>query len=147
MTDSPEMPRVLALVFAGLVAVGAARAEGTGTLTVNAAGFKHARGPGVAKLFAQGDNVMGAARWQRVVSIEAGAAAFSFDGLPDGRYAVVLFHDENDNLAIDHGLLGPSEPLGFSGGFGLSLLSGRPNFEQLKFDFKAPAQLLEVSVR
>ena len=79
--------------------------------------------------------------------IDRGAAVFRFKGLLAGRYAAVVFHDENDNGVIDHGLLGPSEPLGFSGGFVLSLVSGRPDFERLKFDFKPPAQTLELQVR
>ncbi len=40
-----------------------------------------------------------------------------------------------------------TESLGFSGGLVPSLLSGRLDFERLKFDFYPPAQLLEVTVR
>lgn len=119
----------------------------TSVLNIHATGFKHARGHAVAKLFAPGDKVLGPGRWQLVTSIEGGGAVFRFEGLPAGRYAAVVFHDENENLVIDHGLFGPSEPLGFSGGFVLSLVSGRPDFERLKFEFKPPAQTVEVRVR
>ena len=119
----------------------------TGELTIHASGFTHARGHAVAKVFAPGDNVLKPGRWQMVAAIEGGTAVFNFSALPAGRYAVVVFHDQNDNLEIDHGLLGPSEPLGFSGGFALSLLSGRPDFERLQFEFKPPAQALEVKVK
>ena len=116
-------------------------------MTVHAAGFAHARGHAVAKLFAPGDDVRRAGRWQVVMVIEGGAATFCFAALPAGRYAVVVFHDQNDNLVIDYGLLGPSEPLGFSGGFVLSPLSGRPDFERLQFEFKPSVQALNVKVR
>jgi uncharacterized protein (DUF2141 family) len=114
---------------------------------VRASGFAHARGHAVAKLFAPGDNVLVAGRWQVIAPIENGFAEFDFSQLPAGSYAVVVFHDENDNAQIDHGLLGPSEPLGFSGGFYLSLFSGLPNFERLKFSSQAPEQTLQVRVR
>ena len=130
-------------------APGPAMAEGSdrGTLTLKASGFAHAGGRAVAKLFIAGDGVLGAGRWQQSAAIERGTAVFRFEDLEARTYAAVVFHDENGNGLIDHGLLGPSEPLGFSGGFVLSLLSGRPDFERLKFDFKPPSQELDVSVR
>jgi uncharacterized protein (DUF2141 family) len=128
---------------------GAATVEGChrGTLTLHASGFAHVGGLAVARLYVAGDNVLGPGRWQHSAAIERGAADFRFEGLAAGAYAVVVFHDENGNGAIDHGLLGPSEPLGFSGGFVLGLLSGRPDFERLKFDFKPPAQELDIRLR
>jgi len=139
----------LALTFCGpgISAVAAADGQNVGDLEIHVTGFAHARGHAVAKLFAPGDNVLGPGRWQVGMPVDGGAAVFRFKRLPAGRYAAVVFHDENDNGAIDHGLLGPSEPLAFSGGFMLSLVSGRPDFEQLKFDFKPPMQLLELQVR
>lgn len=138
-----------ALAWAIGNAPGAAMADASdaGTLTLQANGFTHAGGRAVAKLFSAGDNVLGAGRWQQSEVIDRGAAAFRFEGLAAGAYAAMVFHDENGNGVVDHGLLGPSEPLGFSGGFVLSLLLGRPDFERLKFDFKPPTQQLEVRVR
>jgi uncharacterized protein (DUF2141 family) len=101
----------------------------------------------MAKLFAPGDRVLGPGRWQRTAPIEAGGATFRFERLAAGEYAAVVFHDENENGEIDHGLFGPSEPLGFSGGFVLSLLSGRPDFDRLRFEFTPPEQTLELRVR
>lgn len=137
----------LALAFGGAGISAAADGLNIGDLTIHVTGFAHARGHAVAKLFVPGDNVLGPGRWQVGMPIDGGAAVFRFKGLLAGRYATVVFHDENDNGVIDHGLLGPSEPLGFSGGFVLSLVSGRPDFERLKFDFKPPAQTLELQVR
>lgn len=80
-------------------------------------------------------------------SVKDGRAIFAFPPLPAGSYALVVFHDQNDNMKIDHGFTGPSEPLGFSGDFKISLFSGRPTFDELKFDFKGIATTLEVTVR
>lgn len=142
-------PLTLMLACGGAALTAAAPADGpaTGELTIHAIGFANARGHAVAKLFARGDDVLEPGRWQLAETIDGGAAVFHFPALPAGRYALVVFHDQNDNLALDHGLLGPSEPLGFSGGFVLSLFSGRPDFERLQFEFKPPAQALQVSVK
>lgn len=139
----------LMLACGGAALTAAAPADGppTGELTIHASGFANARGHAVARLFVPGDDVLKPGRWQRAETIDGGAAVFRFPALPAGRYALVVFHDQNDNLALDHGLLGPTEPLGFSGGFELSLFSGRPDFERLQFEFRPPAQALRVSVK
>jgi len=117
------------------------------TLEVHAVGFRHARGHAEAKLYREGENVLGPA-WRRTrAEVHDGAAVLAFDGLPPGRYAVVVFHDENDNQTIDHNLFRlPAEPLGFSNGFALSLLSGKPTFEKLAFRL-AESERIEVPVR
>lgn len=135
------------LAFGATDISAATDASNSGDLTLHVTGFAHARGHAVAKLYAPGDNVLGAGHWQVRAPIDANTAVLRFEGLPPGSYAAAVFHDENDNGVIDHGLLGPSEPIGCSGGFVLSLLSGRPNFERLKFDFNPPTQTLELQVR
>lgn len=116
-------------------------------LTVQASGFALSGGHAIAKLFQPGDNILGKGRWQSTTRIANGRAQFQFRHLPAGSYAVVVFHDENDNGTIDHGPLGPSEPLGFSNGFTLGLISGLPTFEKLQFPFNGSAQTLNVTVR
>ncbi len=142
---SAMLASVLAFGASGISA--GTYAPNIGALTLHVTGFADARGHAVAKLYAPGDNVLGAGRWQVRTPIGANSAVLRFEGLPAGRYAAVVFHDENDNGVIDHGLLGPAEPIGFSGGFVLNLLSGRPDFERLKFEFKPPAQTLELQLR
>ncbi|MDP2313691.1 MAG: DUF2141 domain-containing protein [Pseudomonadota bacterium] len=110
------------------------------SLVVRVSGFKHAGGRAIAKLYRPGDNVLakeGSAMAR--VEIRDGVAECAFFGLPEGPYAVVAFHDENDNGVVDHRLGLPSEPIGFSNGFRLSLLSGRPTFEKLRFELRRPS--------
>lgn len=118
-----------------------------GTLTIEASGFQNASGRAVVNLFAPGDNVMAAGRWQVSAPIVQGVATLHFDKLPASRYAAVLFHDENGNGVLDHGLLGPSEPLVYSGGFTMGLFSGLPSFDKLQFEFQPPAQRLVLRLR
>ncbi len=138
----------LTLAIGGCLAEpAAAQNPSAGDLINHATGFKDQRGHAIAKLFVPGDNVLGPGRWRFAASIEGQSANFHVPALPGGRYAVVVFHDQNDSGTIAHGLFGPSEPIGFSGGFALSLTSGRPTFEKLQFEFTPPKQTLEVSMR
>ncbi len=104
-------------------------------LKVRVRGFKHARGHAIARLYQEGENVLAKTSFRRAqASIHDGQAVCEFSELPAGAYALVVFHDENDNGQVDHKLGRPVEPLGFSNGFTLSLLSGLPTFEKLRFE-------------
>lgn len=75
-------------------------------------------------------------------------AQLVFQNLKYGKYAVTVFHDENDNGTLDHNLLRmPAEPLGFSNGFQLGLFSGLPNFEKLQIVFGPGADTIGITVR
>ena len=53
-----------------------------------------------------------AAQWR---AARSGALEFVFTGLPAGRFAIAVFHDENGNDALDTNLLGiPKEGYAFS---------------------------------
>ena len=69
------------------------------------------------------------------VSISDRQAKVVFKDLPKGRYAVNIFHDENNNRKIDKGLFLPKEGIGLS------------NFKTIDFfhlpDFKKASFLLD----
>jgi uncharacterized protein (DUF2141 family) len=63
----------------------------------------------------------GDAGWPRGTPVQqarvsaAGKAVLVYRGLPAGRYAVSVFHDENGNARLDANVMGiPSERYGFS---------------------------------
>ncbi|HMV36538.1 MAG TPA: DUF2141 domain-containing protein [Turneriella sp.] len=58
-----------------------------------------------------------------------------FKGLPPGRYAVHILHDENSNGKIDKGFVLPVEGVGLSN-FESIGLANRPNFSKASFDLK-----------
>ena len=116
-------------------------------LAVIASGFRHSRGHAEAKLFRPGENVLGVPFRRARVVPQVGQARFQFPDLPLGDYALVVFHDENDNGKIDHNFLGlPAEPLGFSNGFSPGLFAGMPSFEKLKFAFRADGEKQRIRV-
>ncbi len=69
------------------------------------------------------------------VKIEGKETKVLFSNLPKGRYAVNVFHDENNNHKIDKGFILPKEGVGLS------------NFETVNFfnlpDFQKASFLLE----
>ena len=137
---------------AGVIAVAApifAWAEPPqGDLVIHARGFAHERGQAIANLFREGQGVFGKPAARVAAAVHQSRAEMIFPRLPYGTYAVIVFHDENGNNEVDHNVLGlPAEPLGFSNGFSLSLFSGKPSFEKLRFAFTPGAKPLEITVK
>lgn len=139
------------IAFTTLVFCGAAlAADPSGTLSIQVRGFTHERGHAIANLFREGDDVLKPDKaYQRVqAEIHDGKATINFPDLAYGKYAVSVFHDENGNGTLDHNVLRfPAEPLGFSNQFRLSLFSGMPSFEKLKFSFSMDKVVEEVTVK
>lgn len=116
-------------------------------LRIEATGFDDASGNAIAKLFLPGQNVRQHGHLEIKAIIKDGKAFLTFPALAPGDYAVVVFHDSNDNGEMDHNLIGlPKEQLGFSGGFKMSLSSGLPTFDKLKFAHGASDQIIAIRV-
>lgn len=123
------------------------RAQDSGALNVEASGFNTESGHAIAKLFLPGQNVRQRGNFEVKANIRGGKASLAFPALPPGDYAVVVFHDANDNGIIDHNLIGiPNEELGFSNAFKLSWPSGLPTFNKLRFAHSESAQTITIRV-
>ena len=124
-----------------------AQAQPWGALQLEDTGFKDGSGHAIAKLFLPGQNVRDRGHLEVKADIRDGKASLAFPALPPGDYAVVVFHDANDNDVIDHSLIGiPREVLGFSNGFALSWSSGLPTFDKLRFAHGDVVQTIDVRV-
>ena len=76
-----------------------------------------------------------------------GNSEFLFEDLTPGRYALIVYHDENGNGAFDRTLIGlPAEGLGFSNGAWIDLF-GAPSFEDAAIELKDSETATEISVR
>jgi len=66
------------------------------------------------------------------VKIEGKKTKVVFFNLPEGRYAVNVFHDENNNHKIDKGFILPTEGVGLSN-FEIVSLFKLPDFQKASF--------------
>lgn len=60
-----------------------------------------------------------------------GEVSLKFEDILEGKYAIVLYQDLNDNKQLDMNGEMPAEPFGFSN---ITMLMGPPSFEQCAFD-------------
>lgn len=77
------------------------------------------------------------------IKAATGAVHYVFHGLPAGKYALSVFHDENGNGQLDKNLLGiPKEGYGFSN----STAAKPPRFDQAAFDYDGTTGTITVSL-
>jgi uncharacterized protein (DUF2141 family) len=112
-----------------------------GTLTITATNFENEKGHAIVNLFREQDDIPKKPFQTIKASIDAGVAKMIFENLPNGPYAAIVYHDENDNGALDHKLAFPNEPMGFTNNWNLSLFSGMPTFKKLRFEHSGQTRI------
>jgi len=76
----------------------------------------------------------GKTKWTSKVKVNHESEKLIFSDLPDGNYAIKIFHDANDNNKMDFNMLGmPKENYGFSNNTGRF---GQPEYDEAKFIVK-----------
>ena len=71
---------------------------------------------------------------------EKDTVRIQFPNIPDGTYAICLFHDENGNKELDTNFFGiPKEPIGFS--IGKVKTFGPPSFEECSFEVNSDFEI------
>jgi uncharacterized protein (DUF2141 family) len=68
--------------------------------------------------------------------ISRGKAEVTFSGLPAGKYAIGVLHDENNNGEIDKGFMLPEEGVGYSNYTTINI-KNRPAFSKASFNLKS----------
>jgi uncharacterized protein (DUF2141 family) len=70
----------------------------------------------------------------------------TFENIPFGKYAVAVYHDENNNKKLDKNWIGrPTEGTAVSNNAKGSI-SGPPTFEVAKFDFNSQTKVVEIKL-
>ena len=105
----------------------------TYTLTIEIVNVKNEKGNLFLALFNSAESFEKDQRFKsKVQKAEAGKVVAIWQGLPAGNYAFKIFHDENDNKAIDTNFFGiPSEAYAFSNNAKASF--GPPDYEDAQF--------------
>jgi len=140
---SPTLVAIMILLNYGVYAQSE---ELRGTLTLEMTGFGDNLGRAILKLFRKEDKVPSTPYIERAVLIDSNKAVIAIENLPYGDYAAICAHDQNANGYIDHSWGFPSEPLGYSNNWKLSLLSGMPSFDKLRFTFTEKQDSLMIKI-
>jgi uncharacterized protein (DUF2141 family) len=126
------------------------QATGTATLTVRVNGARNAKGMIRVALFHGGkgfpnDASQAVHRQAADIDPQTLSAQVVFAGLPDGVYAVSVFHDENMNEKLDKNFMGvPKEGYGASNNPKKKM--GPPNFDEAKFPLSGTEQSVEIKL-
>ena len=103
------------------------------TLTIN--NIKNIEGTLEIGLFNDGEHFLESGHAFRSVSVEvkSNSETIVIKDLPQGTYAISLYHDENSNGICDRNFVGiPKEPYAFSNNFRPKF--SKPTFADCKFD-------------
>jgi uncharacterized protein (DUF2141 family) len=119
-----------------------ARAAGAFTITVHASTFRTPKGSLRCRLYSSGDGFPGKPPFdaQQAVAVSGKTATCTFAGVGPGKYAVALFHDENDDGKLETNFLGiPREGVGVSNNRLRSF--GPPTWDDASFMLRGDLQL------
>jgi len=112
--------------------------ETTYSLTAKVQGLRNSKGVVQFTLYNK-DGTIPDEKFENYYQMEAseihnGSATITFSQLPEGRYAINILHDENENGEIDKKFMLPlpAEGVGFSNYESIGLFN-RPNFSKASF--------------
>jgi uncharacterized protein (DUF2141 family) len=137
----------IVITACSLILAISAIAQQHGTLIITATEFENENGRAVVNLFREQDDLPKKPFMTIKSEIKTGGATFVFQDLPAGSYAAIVYHDENDNGTLDHRLGLPSEAMGFSNNWKLSLFSGTPTFKKLSFDHLGLGTNISITIK
>jgi uncharacterized protein (DUF2141 family) len=135
--------RVLNAFFLGAAAVIPVQAA---DLTINVTDIEPQQGTLRLSLFDSADSYSTGAtpRFSAMQRVDRTSTKVTIHELPSGRYAVKLYHDENNNGQLDSNALGmPSEGYGFSNNAGRF---GPPSFDDAAVELDH-SRSIEIRVR
>ncbi|MEP3208211.1 MAG: DUF2141 domain-containing protein [Maribacter sp.] len=112
------------------------------TLTIKVEGVASSNGYIAVGVYSDEDSFLkdGGAFTGVFAQAEKGTTRIELPDLPNDKYAVCVFHDENGNKEMDTNFIGiPKEPLGFS--IGRLKTFGPPNFEECSFEMTSDFEI------
>ena len=112
------------------------------TLTVQVAGVASDEGQILVAVYDKADGFL--KKGNAIMGVRAkavsGITELQIDNLPEGQYALAIYHDENSNDELDTNWLGiPKEPIGFSNAKMKAF--GPPGFKDCAFRFDSDKQI------
>jgi uncharacterized protein (DUF2141 family) len=118
-----------------------------GTLTFNVRGLVDNIGQIVVQLFRKIDDVPSSPFQKVTAEIVNKTAVVKINNLPYGEYAAIILHDQNSDGEVEHCWGVPCEPLGYTNNWELTLFSGMPTFDKLKFTFSVSNDRYNINMK
>jgi len=128
-----QMRIFLIVIVSSLMSIGyVAAQENDITIRVNISGLDSDKGKVMVALYKRAENFPKKPMIRKAAFIKKNTASISFENVEEGMYAIMCFHDKNENKKIDFSVLGrPKERIAASnnakGRF------GPPKFKDAKF--------------
>jgi len=140
-----DRARLSAALLIGF-AVAAAAPAPNGTLTVRVDNVRNSAGVVHVDICPQAQFLKDDCPYAGDAPAHAGVTLVTISGLPAGRYAAQVFHDENRNKKVDRALFGiPKEGVGFSNDARISL--GPPKWADAVFGYNGQEQAIGLKMR
>ncbi len=146
MIQSYKFAATLAAVTTSLIVSSASTFASASELTVEVQGIASDKGDVYVALYDKAEKWMKASLSGVKVAAKKSGVFVTFKDLPDGIYAISLYHDENSNGKMDSNVIGiPTEPYAFSndaaGNFGPA------SFEQAKFRVDGEKKNIVINIK
>ncbi|MEL6919098.1 MAG: DUF2141 domain-containing protein [Bacteroidota bacterium] len=132
------------LLLASIFSTAMAQEKGDLTVAVEDITAK-GKGKVVFMLFDQKDGFpkeVGKAKYKGEIDTFDATAAYTFEGIPHGEYAVAVFQDKNKNNEIDSNFIGfPKEPVGASN----MNKMGKPSYKKSVIQFSVSEKTITLN--
>lgn len=143
---SRALLRVAAAALMPGVAASALDAAPAGTLTLEVSNIRNAKGRVHVDICPEARFLKEDCPYSATAPAHVGTTVVTVTGLPPGRYAAQLFHDENMNNKVDRVIFGlPKEGVGFSNDAPIRM--SPPKWRDAQFDHGGGAQTIRVTMR
>ena len=116
-------------------------------LTIQVVGLESSEGQVQVAVFNKADTFLENPCHQQLVDVNSSSKLEVSLTIPEGEYAVAVYHDANRNQELDKNFFGmPTEAYGFSNNARGSAL-GPPSFEDAKFPVNQTTQIVRINLR
>lgn len=134
------------LIFAHGPAMAGSVDPALSSLTIHLTGFKHSSGTAKVCLVNSKANFSDETPYKNFTFQIINQEVVQTIQLPQGEYAIKVYHDENANNALDKRIMGlPKERYGFSNN--ARGLMGPPEYEEAMFLIDSPQKTVSITVK
>ncbi len=136
------MKNILFIAMLGLSTIGFSQGE----LEINISNLSNNSGQVIILFFKQGQEFgFDKPPHRKIIgnNLIEGKYSLSIDGIEEGEYAFIVFHDEDKNGELLTNFMGmPKEGIGNSG-----IKRGRPSYDNTKFEFTGEGKIFNIKLR